>query len=147
MSTEKDYLLGDNSDIIATDSQKNTVYVLAKKFGIKSPEDFAILLCNHFLSKYSHVMKVVINVEEILWNRLSYGEKTPETLHNHAFVQTPICSRVTNVTWKRNGEIFQLSVQFHSLYIFRILPQCRQWNQETSCFEDDTKFVCEFRRR
>lgn len=104
LSTEKDYLVGDNSDIIATDSQKNTVYVLAKKFGIKSPEDFATLLCNHFLSKYSHVMKVVITVDEMLWNRISYGEGSTQMFHNHAFVHTPICSRATTVTWKRNGE-------------------------------------------
>lgn len=105
LATEKDYLHGDNSDIIATDSQKNTVYVLAKKFGIKSPEDFAILLCNHFLSKYSHVMNVVIGVEETLWNRISYGEGSTQMFHNHAFVHTPICTRGTTVTWKRNGEI------------------------------------------
>lgn len=111
LSTEKDYLLGDNSDIIATDSQKNTVYVLAKKFGIKSPEDFAILLCNHFLSKYSHVMNVVISVEETLWNRISYGEGSTQMFHNHAFVHTPICTRGTTVTWKRNGESFSVDQQ------------------------------------
>lgn len=104
LATEKDYLLGDNSDIIATDSQKNTVYLLAKKFGIKSPEDFATLLCNHFLSKYNHVMKVVIDVEVILWNRISYDQGNSKTFHNHAFVHTPICTRATKVTWKRNGE-------------------------------------------
>lgn len=104
LATEKDYLLGDNSDIIATDSQKNTVYVLAKKFGIKSPEDFATLLCNHFLSKYSHVTNVVISMEEVLWNRISYGEGGTQMFHNHAFVHTPICTRFTTVTWKRNGK-------------------------------------------
>lgn len=108
LSTEKDYLLGDNSDIIATDSQKNTVYVLAKKFGIKSPEDFATLLCNHFLSKYSHVMNVVIHIDELLWNRISYGDGNVQKYHNHAFVNTPICGRFTTVTWKRNGEILNL---------------------------------------
>jgi urate oxidase len=61
LSSQKDYLQGDNSDIIATDSQKNTVYVLAKKFGVKSPEDFATILCNHFLSTYSHVTKVMLS--------------------------------------------------------------------------------------
>lgn len=91
LSTKKDYLEGDNSDIIATDSQKNTVYVLAKKHGVKSPEDFAILLCNHFLSTYSHVTKAVANVEELMWNRISYGEHaTNQKLHNHAFVHTPV---------------------------------------------------------
>lgn len=32
----RDYKAGDNSQIVATDSQKNTVYILAKKFGVSS---------------------------------------------------------------------------------------------------------------
>ena len=36
LSNAKDYLQADNSDIIATDSQKNTVYILAKKNGVSS---------------------------------------------------------------------------------------------------------------
>jgi urate oxidase len=108
-------LKGDNSDIIATDSQKNTVYVMAKKFGIKSPEDFAILLCNHFLSKYSHVMKVVIEVEEMMWKRISYAEGNTQMQHNHAFVHTPICTRTATVTWNKNGDgIFLISHQIFS---------------------------------
>ena len=36
LNSFKDYLQGDNSDIIATDSQKNTVYILAKQNGVCS---------------------------------------------------------------------------------------------------------------
>lgn len=105
LSSQKDYLQGDNSDIIATDSQKNTVYVLAKKHGVKSPEDFAILLCEHFLSTYSHVTKAVASVEEQMWNRISYGEHANnQKLHNHAFIHTPVCTRFTTVTFNRGGE-------------------------------------------
>ncbi|CAG7718597.1 unnamed protein product, partial [Allacma fusca] len=42
LNTKKDYLFGDNNDIVATDSQKNTVYILAKQHGVKSPEEFAL---------------------------------------------------------------------------------------------------------
>lgn len=104
LASEKDYLLGDNSDIIATDSQKNTVYVLAKKFGIKSPEDFGILLCNHFLSKYSHVTKVVVQIEAMQWNRITYNEDNGQKQHNHAFVHTPTHTRTASVTWLKNGD-------------------------------------------
>ena len=60
LDNTKDYERGDNSDIVATDSQKNTVntlvyctlyneintqvFVLAKQFGIASPEEFGLLL-------------------------------------------------------------------------------------------------------
>lgn len=110
MSTDKDYLHGDNSDIIATDSQKNTVYVLAKKFGIKSVEDFGILLCNHFLSKYSHVTKVVIHIDEMLWNRIAYSAGNAHMQHNHAFVHAPVSTRTTTVKWVRNGKNFPLQL-------------------------------------
>jgi len=102
LSSTKDYLEGDNSDIIATDSQKNTVYILAKKHGVKSPEDFGILLCNHFLKTYDHITQAVVKVEQLMWNRVSYGEHANiQKLHNHAFVQTPVCSRIATVTLRR----------------------------------------------
>lgn len=105
LSSTKDYLEGDNSDIIATDSQKNTVYILAKKHGVKSPEDFGVLLCNHFLQTYDHVTQVVVKVEQLMWNRVSYGEHANiQKLHNHAFVQTPVCSRIATVTLRRAGK-------------------------------------------
>ena len=103
LSTQKDYLQGDNSDIIATDSQKNIVYLLAKKYGIKSPEDFGILLCNHFMSKYEHVLKVSIRVEELMWKRVNYGDHANVKLHNHAFIHTPICTRSASVVLKKYG--------------------------------------------
>ncbi|MPC76810.1 Uricase [Portunus trituberculatus] len=34
LESDKDYLVGDNSDVVATDSQKNTVYILAKRHGV-----------------------------------------------------------------------------------------------------------------
>jgi urate oxidase len=106
LSTQKE-LQGDNSDIIGTDAQENTVYILAKKHGVKSPEDFASILCNHFLSTYSHVTKAVVTVEEVMWNRISYGEHADkQKCHNHAFIHTPICTRFSKVTLLRGGEKF-----------------------------------------
>ncbi|XP_019503314.1 PREDICTED: uricase-like [Hipposideros armiger] len=41
LSSKKDYLYGDNSDIIPTDTMKNTVYALAKLKGVC----FLLLFC------------------------------------------------------------------------------------------------------
>lgn len=101
LSSQKDYLQGDNSDIIATDSQKNTVYLLARKHGIKSPEEFGMLLCNHFLNKYSHVNEVSIHIDEYPWSRMGFGRGPYQDLHNHAFVFTPTALRYCDVTQKR----------------------------------------------
>lgn len=79
LNNVKDYTHGDNSDIIATDSQKNTVYVMAKQHGVKSAERFALLLCEHFLRKYRHVTRAKVYIEEAPWKRmeirgLPYGQ-------------------------------------------------------------------------
>nr|CAD7570541.1 unnamed protein product [Timema californicum] len=100
LHSNKDYLTGDNTDIIATDTQKNTVYLLAKKYGVESPEDFALLLCNHFLYTYRHVDEVSVHVEEYPWERLQVDSVD----HNHAFIFSPKALRFCTVTQARNGE-------------------------------------------
>lgn len=106
LTGDKEYLSNQNSDIICSDSFKNTIYILAKKFGVKSPEDFAILLCNHFLSKYDNVAKASFFVKEVMWNRVNYGDQVNVKLHNHAFVHTPTCTRSASAVLKRGGEFF-----------------------------------------
>ena len=66
----QDYETGDNSDIIATDSQKNTVYVLAKQHGVASPEEFGLLLATHFVSKYPWVTRARVQVTAHPWQRI-----------------------------------------------------------------------------
>lgn len=91
--------LGDNSDIVATDSQKNTVYLLAKKHGVNSPEEFAILLCRHYLSTYAHVLKAQVQIELYPWQRIDADGKK----HNHAFVFTPVATRFCTARMEKNG--------------------------------------------
>ena len=57
---------GDNSDIVATDSQKNTVYLLAKKHGVGNPEQFAILVAKHFIQTYSWVNRQSIYIRTVV---------------------------------------------------------------------------------
>ncbi|EFX89027.1 hypothetical protein DAPPUDRAFT_233847 [Daphnia pulex] len=99
LSSKKDYTEGDNSDIVATDSQKNTVYLLAKKHGVNSPEEFAILLCRHYLSTYAHVLKAQVQVELYPWQRIDADGKK----HNHAFVFTPVATRFCTARMEKNG--------------------------------------------
>ncbi|KAK7067329.1 hypothetical protein SK128_006363 [Halocaridina rubra] len=100
LNTDKDYTHGDNSDIIATDSQKNTVYILAKNHGITSPEDFSLLLSSHFLSKYSHVDRAKVDVETYPWRRIVMEGKA----HNHAFLFSPEVQHTCTVTQYRGGK-------------------------------------------
>ncbi|MDT7703483.1 MAG: urate oxidase, partial [Pseudonocardiales bacterium] len=46
------HLTGDNSKVIATDTQKNTVYALARQFGVGSPEEFALRTARYFVDGF-----------------------------------------------------------------------------------------------
>ncbi|KAK6135939.1 hypothetical protein DH2020_030322 [Rehmannia glutinosa] len=76
------YTHGDNSDIVATDTMKNTVYVKAKEcMQPLSPEDFAIVLGKHFTSFYQQVTAAIINIVEKPWERIKINGQP----HEHGF--------------------------------------------------------------
>ncbi|KAA0707994.1 Uricase [Triplophysa tibetana] len=85
LKSRKDYLTGDNSDIIPTDTIKNTVHALAKLKGIKTIEGFALDICEHFLTSFTHVTRAKVNIDEVPWKRL---EKNGNE-HTHAFIHCP----------------------------------------------------------
>ena len=49
------HLTGANDLVIATDTQKNTVYAMARTGGITSPEEFALRLARNYVDKYDQV--------------------------------------------------------------------------------------------
>ncbi|XP_023349409.1 uricase isoform X2 [Eurytemora carolleeae] len=98
LASEKDYKYGDNSDIIATDSQKNTVYVLAKQFGVESLEKFGIILANHFITKYPWVLRARVALSQTPWKRIQDPEGVE---HNHAFFNSPSSTRIAEVIMDR----------------------------------------------
>ncbi|WCJ19130.1 Uricase [Euphorbia peplus] len=76
------YLRDDNSDIVATDTMKNTVYVKAKECSEQlSAENFAILLASHFTSVYKQVSTAIIRIVEKPWERVTIDGQ----LHRHGF--------------------------------------------------------------
>lgn len=64
------YLRGDNSKIVATDSMKNAVYVLAKKHPLDAIESFGQAIAEHFLASYSHVSEAQVEIGEDQLTRL-----------------------------------------------------------------------------
>ena len=46
------YIAGDNRQIVATDTMKNTVHALAHQHGVPSIEAFALRLAQQFLDAY-----------------------------------------------------------------------------------------------
>jgi len=69
-SFETAYTDGDNSLVIATDTCRNTIYVLAKDDPLDSIESFGSTIANHFLRQYAHVSRVTVSLSERKWHRL-----------------------------------------------------------------------------
>lgn len=76
------YTSGDNSKVVATDTIKNTVNVLAKQHLAEEIEPFAIALGQHFLSRYPQVRTAEIEITERKWERMRINGKP----HPHSFV-------------------------------------------------------------
>src|SRR5438045_9790268 len=81
---ETAYTIGDNAKILPTDTQKNTVYALAKEHFTSSIEDFALYLANYFLSNNPQVSQATINITEHLYKSISVDE----TPHPHAYISS-----------------------------------------------------------
>jgi urate oxidase len=64
------HLSGDNSAVLPTDTQKNTVYVMAKRLGGIEPEAFALALAEHFVSSQPTISRARVEIEEYGWDRL-----------------------------------------------------------------------------
>lgn len=78
---------GDNSGIVATDTQKNTIYLLARRNSFRSAEEFAMIVAKHFVNTYpKFVQTCKISIVEDSWQRMhvsnSKGQVEP---HHHAF--------------------------------------------------------------
>ena len=72
-----------NQGLVATDTQKNTVYVVAKRSTARTPEGFGIDLAHHLLHEYPVLSAVEVEVTSTLWDRVNQsGEQ-----HDHGFVK------------------------------------------------------------
>src|SRR5699024_9377782 len=74
---------GNNEHIVATDTQKNTVFAKAKELGVSSPEQFLLGLADHFTSSFDWVTGGRWEAEEYGWDRindhhLSFFKSAPE---------------------------------------------------------------------
>src|SRR2546421_2260404 len=93
------YTHGDNSRIVATDSMKNTVYVLAKNHPIDSIENFARHLSDHFVGSYPQIACAIAKISEVPWQRIVVNGNP----HDHSFVGGSCERRCCSVTNNRRS--------------------------------------------
>lgn len=99
---EHAYLEGSNEGMTATDTQKNTVYYIAKQMPPNSaPEDFALALARHFVRQYEPVSKARVSVEQAPWQRYRVDSQP----HEHAYESTGGGMRTAHAECSQSGEV------------------------------------------
>jgi urate oxidase len=91
------YTDGDNSDVLPTDTMKNTVYALAARERLAEPEHFGLVLAEHFLDGNPRVRRVTIDMREHLWSRITVDGRE----HGQAFIREGPESRTAHVRMDR----------------------------------------------
>ncbi len=61
---------GDNSAVLPTDTQKNTVFAFAREHGVGEIEEFASRLARHFVNSRPSIHRARVSVREQPWHRL-----------------------------------------------------------------------------
>ena len=91
---ETAYTEGDNSQVLPTDTMKNTVYALAADHPLEDVESFGLLLADHFFQgPPANTASARVELTEQLWDRL----------HPHAFRRAGSERRTAVVTRTRDG--------------------------------------------
>lgn len=67
--------------MVATDTMKNTTYIMAKQNPITPPERFASILGSHFVDTYKHIHSAHITIVQHRWTRMTVDGKP----HPHSF--------------------------------------------------------------
>lgn len=103
------YTEADNSVVVTTDSIKNITYYLAKVSPhVLIPERFALHLGTHLVSRYAHIKKAFITVEQLRWTRIKVDNtevnlerQAPDGInandHTHSFYRDGDDKRVIDV--------------------------------------------------
>jgi urate oxidase len=77
---ESSYTSGDNTKVVPTDTIKNTINIFARQHLGMELERFALILGEHFLTRYEQVREAEIQISEQSWERLVIeGEPHPHS--------------------------------------------------------------------
>jgi urate oxidase len=94
------HLRGDQSAVLPTDSQKNTVFAFAEEHGVGEVEQFALALARHFVDTVDTVETARVDAEDYAWERIEV-DGVP---HDHAFVRKGPQVRTTTVVVSGRGD-------------------------------------------
>jgi urate oxidase len=88
------HLRGDNSNVVTTDTQKNTVFAFAREAPVGEIEAFALRLGRHFTGSFEQLTSARVMIDQYAWERIAV-DGTP---HPHSFRRGSDEKRTTAVT-------------------------------------------------
>jgi urate oxidase len=94
------YLVGDQSNVLPTDSQKNTAFAFAKSVGVDSIEQYGLALARHFVNDVDPIEGARIEIEEFAWTRAVVDGVE----HDHTWTRTGAETRTAAITVDATGE-------------------------------------------
>lgn len=103
---DESYVDGDNSEILPTDTMKNTVYGLAGRGPIVEPETFGLELCHHFLDRIARLARVRVELTDHGWGRIVHGAGA----YGQAFVHQGPDTRTASVASDRQTDVIHAGV-------------------------------------
>ncbi|HYI57330.1 MAG TPA: urate oxidase [Microlunatus sp.] len=102
------HLEGDNSHVVPTDTQKNTIFAFARD-GVGSPEAFLLRLADHFTGDFEWVTGGRWAAEQYTWSRIND--------HDHSFYRTNAETRTAVLV--RDGDTDTMITGFQGLTVLK----------------------------
>ncbi|MGH3644042.1 MAG: factor-independent urate hydroxylase [Mycobacterium sp.] len=94
------HLAGDQSEVLPTDTQKQTAYAYAKEKGLVSIEDYGLALARHFVNDVGPVAGARIEIDEYAWERAVVDDAE----HDHTWIRKGQEVRTAAITVDADGE-------------------------------------------
>lgn len=100
------HVAGDNKNVVATDTMKNTVYAMAAGGLVGPPEAFALTVARHF-GEYPQVERAIVTIREHGWSRIA----TPAGPAPDAFSRSGAATRLATVASGRSGTSVEAGIE------------------------------------
>ncbi|GAA0537755.1 factor-independent urate hydroxylase [Chitinophaga japonensis] len=110
---ETAYTRGDNTKILPTDTQKNTIYALAKAHLAGAMEDFGLALAQHFTSNNPQVQRAEVTLSEHAWTHMVFDGQP----HPHAYISNGTEKHTATIV--QQGEAITVSSGIKDLLILK----------------------------
>jgi urate oxidase len=101
------HTVGDNRQVLPTDTIKNTVYALAKDRFVASIEEFGISLAEHFLRNNPQISAVTIDLTEYCWQRMRFDG----VAHPHSFLNGGSEKHTAGILQNRQGLLLSAGIK------------------------------------